>query len=74
LSKHKQDAEMLILPGIEGDFGVLKGHTHFITAIEPGTLRVKYECNDKFLEVGFGLVSVTPNKVTIITEELKHVM
>lgn len=63
---------MVILPGIEGDFAVLKGHTNFITAVKPGKLKVNYENVDEYVKVGFGLVSVTSNKVTVITEKLKY--
>jgi F-type H+-transporting ATPase subunit epsilon len=69
-NRYQRDVKMAILPGVEGDFGVLTGHAHFITAVKPGKIRINCEDFDDYLRVGFGLVEVTPQKVTLITEEL----
>jgi F-type H+-transporting ATPase subunit epsilon len=68
--KYQRDVKMVILPGIEGNFGVLTGHTRFITAVKPGEIRINCEDFDEYFRVGFGIAEVTSQKVTLITQEL----
>lgn len=35
-----EDADMVVVPGAEGDFGVLPGHTPFLTTLRPGLIDV----------------------------------
>ena len=35
-----EDVDMVVVPGIEGDFGVLHGHTPVLTTIRPGVISV----------------------------------
>ena len=36
-----EDAEMVTIPGMEGEMGVMAGHMPLITALRPGTVDVK---------------------------------
>ncbi|MDD4568903.1 MAG: F0F1 ATP synthase subunit epsilon [Tepidanaerobacteraceae bacterium] len=67
--KYQRDVNMVIIPGVEGDFGVLAGHTHFITGVKSGKLRVVDKNFDAYYSIDFGLVEVKPHKVTVITEK-----
>jgi F-type H+-transporting ATPase subunit epsilon len=55
-------------PGIEGEFGVLPGHTPFLTQLKVGALQFKTGTRIEFLSVNRGFVEVTPKKVTVLTE------
>ncbi len=35
-----EDADMVVVPGAEGDFGVLPGHTPFLTTLRPGLIDI----------------------------------
>ena len=56
------------LPGSEGDFGVLPGHTPFFSALRTGQMWYRTGAEKHFLAVSVGFVEVLPNKVTVIAQ------
>jgi F-type H+-transporting ATPase subunit epsilon len=66
---YSRDVQMVTLPGIEGQIGVLPGHIPLLTQIVPGELIVRDgEGQETFLAVGEGLVEVTGTRVAIVTD------
>jgi|SRR5687768_4390343 F-type H+-transporting ATPase subunit epsilon len=63
-----QDVDMVIAPGSEGEFGVLRGHCHFLSTLRIGELR--YQTGDiwHYMSVLWGFAEVTPTKVTVMAE------
>jgi len=61
-------AIQVIAPGSQGEFGVLIGHTPFLTTLKPGQLLVEGEDRDIFLAVGGGFAEVIGNRVIILAE------
>jgi F-type H+-transporting ATPase subunit epsilon len=62
--------EMVVVPGTEGNFGVLPGHAPLISTIRPGTIEV-YEgrqVKQRFF-VAAGIAEVTPERCTVLAEE-----
>ena len=57
-----------ILPGIEGDLEVLKGHTALITQLRPGTLKVYKDNKLQSLAMHDGFVTVEDDKIIILSE------
>jgi F-type H+-transporting ATPase subunit epsilon len=62
--------DLVVIPGGEGDFGVLTGHAPLLSQVRPGTIDI-YE-GDKvsvqiFVEGGF--VDVTAKRCTVLAEE-----
>ena len=64
---YSEPVEMVTLPAIEGQMGVLPQHVRLITQLVPGELIVHRGGRDEFLAVGEGLVEVTNNQVSIVT-------
>jgi len=63
------NADEVIVPGAEGEFGVLPGHTPFISALRPGNLRYKSGAEVHTLSIGAGLVEVTGlDKIVVLTD------
>jgi F-type H+-transporting ATPase subunit epsilon len=60
--------EEVIAPGVEGEFGVLPGHTHFLTTLKIGELRYRIGEHMQYMSVLWGFAEVTPQKVTILAE------
>ena len=68
------DADELIAPGVAGEFGVLPGHTPFISAMKPGVLKYKTGGAVHQLAVGAGLVEVAGDeRVVVITDRTAKV-
>jgi F-type H+-transporting ATPase subunit epsilon len=63
-----EDVDMVTLPGVTGQFGVLPEHVRLITQIVPGEVIVNRDGQDSFLAVGEGLVEITGTTVAIATD------
>ena len=62
--------EMVVVPGTEGNFGVLPGHAPLISTIRPGTIEV-YEgqvVTRRFF-VPSGIAEVTPQRCTVLADQ-----
>ena len=64
---YSEQVELVTLPGVEGQMGVLPQHVRLITQMVPGELTVQKDGQDKFLAVGDGMVEVTNDHVSIVT-------
>ena len=53
-------------PGVEGYFGVLPGHTPFLTQLKAGTVRYRAEKEAHLVSVNWGFAEVLPYKVTLL--------
>jgi F-type H+-transporting ATPase subunit epsilon len=63
-----QEVDMVTLPGIDGQMGILRGHAPLISTLDIGEI-VLHKGNDKqFIAVGGGVVEVRPDKVTILAQ------
>jgi F-type H+-transporting ATPase subunit epsilon len=64
------EADMVVVPGSEGDFGVLHGHAPLISTVRPGVLEVFQgtKAEQRFLVAG-GFAEVTPERCTVLAEE-----
>jgi F-type H+-transporting ATPase subunit epsilon len=66
---YSRDVQMVTLPAIQGQIGVLPGHIPLLTQIVPGELIVRDgDGQETFLAVGEGLVEVTGTRVSIVTD------
>ena len=64
------EADMVVVPGSEGDFGVLHGHAPLISTVRPGVLAVLQgnKVEQRFIVVG-GFAEVTPERCTVLADE-----
>ena len=65
-----REVEMVVVPGTEGNFGVLPGHAPLISTIRPGTVDI-YEgraVTERIFVVG-GIADVTPERCTVLADE-----
>lgn len=63
------EAEMVTIPGTEGDMGILAKHAAVMTSLRPGLIGVKMADgteNDYFVRGGFA--DITPTSVTVLAE------
>jgi F-type H+-transporting ATPase subunit epsilon len=62
------EADVVVLSGVEGQFGVLPGHIPFLSALEIGEMYYKAGGKTEYLAVSGGFAEVTGEKVTIVAE------
>jgi F-type H+-transporting ATPase subunit epsilon len=62
--------EMVVVPGTEGNFGVLPGHAPLISSIRPGTIDI-YDgpAITRRIFVVSGIAEVTPERCTVLADE-----
>jgi F-type H+-transporting ATPase subunit epsilon len=67
------EAQMVVAPGAYGEFGVLPGHTTFLTTLQVGMIRYKDQGgNERLVFVNGGFVEVMLNKVTVLAESAER--
>lgn len=61
---------MVVVPGVEGDFGVLPGHSLLISAVRPGIIHIHEggQVRDRIFVAG-GFAQVSPERCTVLAEE-----
>lgn len=64
---YSEDVEMVTLPGVEGQIGILPDHVRLMTQLVPGELIIRKQGHDDFMAVGDGLVEVTSDRVSLVT-------
>ena len=64
---YSEDVDMVTLPGVEGEMGILPQHVRLMTQLVPGEMIVRKDEHDHFLAVGEGLVEITGDRVGIVT-------
>ena len=65
-----QEADMVVVPGGAGDFGVLPRHAPLISTVRPGTIRLHDGGGDPAeIFVAGGFAEVTPERCTVLAEE-----
>src|SRR5436309_15261078 len=56
------------IPGADGYFGVLPGHTPLLALLQVGELWYRREREKTYLSIAFGFAEVQPDRVTILAE------
>jgi F-type H+-transporting ATPase subunit epsilon len=65
---YSDDVDIVYIPGVEGELGILPHHIPLMTMIKPGELRVTAHGKESYLAVGEGFVEVTLDSVTVLTD------
>jgi len=63
-----QEVEEISAPGLQGEFGVLPGHTSFFTTLKVGEIMYRTGRDQKYMAVSWGFVEVLPERVTILAD------
>jgi F-type H+-transporting ATPase subunit epsilon len=68
-----EDVEIVMAPGTLGEFGVLAGHTPFLTTLKLGTVRYRDDKGDeRCIFINGGFAEALPDKVTILAESAER--
>jgi F-type H+-transporting ATPase subunit epsilon len=62
------ECDEVSMPGVEGDFGVLPGHTPFFTALRTGQMWYRQGSEKTHLAVSIGFVEVLPDQVSVLAQ------
>jgi F-type H+-transporting ATPase subunit epsilon len=62
------EATQVVVPGAEGDFAVLAGHSPFISTLRPGILEVTLPQGAQRLLVKKGVAEADPTRLTVLAQ------
>jgi F-type H+-transporting ATPase subunit epsilon len=65
---YSEQVDMVTIPALEGQMGVLPHHVPLMTQIVPGEMTVQIAGRETFLAIGEGLVHITGESVAILTD------
>jgi len=63
------DYESAILPGFEGELGILPGHAALAAQLKPGAIRLKRAGKTETCSITGGFAEVQPAKISILAEK-----
>jgi F-type H+-transporting ATPase subunit epsilon len=63
-----EDADIVIVPGVEGEMGILPHHAPIMTMIKPGEVLVRKGTEEYSLAVSGGFLEVKPDHITILAD------
>lgn len=63
-----EEVDEVTAPGALGEFGVLPGHTPFLTTLGVGELGYRVETQWRYLAITWGYAEVLPNTVTMLAQ------
>jgi F-type H+-transporting ATPase subunit epsilon len=68
-----EDAQIVMAPGSLGEFGVLVGHTPFLTTLKVGAIKyTDASGKERFVFVSGGFVEALPDRVTVLAESAER--
>jgi F-type H+-transporting ATPase subunit epsilon len=68
-----EEAQIVMAPGSQGEFGVLIGHTPFLTTLKMGNIRyVDAKGTERYVFVSGGFAEALPDKVTVLAESAER--
>ncbi len=67
------DADIVVIPGISGEMGILPNHAPLLTTLQFGILKVRHEGEEQLFTVAGGVVEIQPQIVTILADVAENV-
>jgi F-type H+-transporting ATPase subunit epsilon len=65
---YSEDVDMVTLPSIAGQMGILPRHVPLIAQMVPGEMIVRKDGRETFIASGEGLIEITADRVAILTD------
>ncbi|MCL2615843.1 MAG: F0F1 ATP synthase subunit epsilon [Dehalococcoidia bacterium] len=69
---YSEDVDEVIVPGIEGEFGVLPQHSPLMTILAPGELVIKNDDTEVDMAVSGGFIEVRPDHVIVLADSAER--
>jgi len=67
------DVDMVILPGVAGEMGILPHHAPVLTILKYGVIRVRQQGQEELFAVAGGMAEVQPEIVTVLADAAENV-
>lgn len=64
----EEEVDMVIVRGVEGDLGILRGRAPLVTPLDIGRIKIKKDGKTRIAAIAGGYVEVTKERTTIISD------
>jgi len=64
----REEVDEVVVPGSQGEFGVLPGHTPLLSTLKVGELWYRQGQDKHYMAIAFGFVEVLPDRVTVLAQ------
>ncbi|HNS64475.1 MAG TPA: ATP synthase F1 subunit epsilon [Anaerolineaceae bacterium] len=68
------DADLILLPGVEGVMGVLPDHSNLLTVLQFGVITVRTARDEQYFTVAGGVAEIQPDHVTVMADAAENVL
>ena len=65
---YDDDVELVVVPGSDGELGILSNHAPLMSTLQPGELVIRKEGEDTYLAVSGGFIEVLDDRVTVLAD------
>ena len=66
--RYRGTVDAVVLPGAEGDFGVLEEHERFLSPLRTGEIEIRTPAGSSYAAVDKGFAEVNGERVTVLAE------
>jgi F-type H+-transporting ATPase subunit epsilon len=70
---YEGNADIVIVPGIEGEMGILPNHAPLLSTLKYGILQIRYQGREEIFTIAGGVVEVQPDLVTVMADAAENV-
>jgi len=70
---YEGEADMVKLPGTEGEMGILPNHAPLLTALKFGIITVRFQGQEEHFTVAGGIAEIQPDIITILADAAENV-
>ena len=70
---YKGDADIVILPGVNGNMGILPNYAPLLSMLQLGIITIRKTDVDQFFTVAGGIVEIQPDQVTVLADMAENV-
>jgi len=67
------EADTVVLPGSEGEMGILPNHAPLLSTLDFGVVRVRYQGTEEAFTVAGGVVEIQPDIITVLADRAENV-
>lgn len=67
------DADIVVVPGVAGEMGILPNHAPLLSTLKFGILKVRHKGVEEVFAIAGGVIEVQPDLVTVLADSAENV-
>lgn len=67
------DADIVVVPGVAGEMGILPNHAPLLSTLKFGILKVRNKNDEELFTIAGGVIEVQPDLITVLADSAENV-